>query len=33
VQGELEGEFSEDGKTFKGVWKQALALPITLTKK
>lgn len=33
VEGELEGRFSDDGKTFTGVWKQALALPITLRKK
>ena len=32
ANGELEGEFSADGKTFSGSWKQGLALPITLTR-
>lgn len=32
VGGELEGDFTADGKTFTGTWKQGVALPLTLTK-
>lgn len=33
IGGELEGQFSADGKTFTGTWTQGLKLPLTLTKK
>jgi hypothetical protein len=32
VGGELEGDFTADGKTFTGTWKQGVTLPLTLTK-
>lgn len=33
VGGELEGEFTPDGQTFTGTWKQGITLPLTLAKK
>jgi len=32
VGGELEGDFSADGKILTGTWKQGVTLPLTLTK-